>query len=141
MAIPANLRSMVPPDRRDWALIMAGILALFVAYAYGVAPVPPSSRNPLNHATAILPLRAFALMWVAAGVYCIGAAFTDHRVGGFAVAGFMPVVWGSLYLICYLLGDPGRGWVATGYFWSFAGYNLLTGGLVDPRTWTGRRRL
>lgn len=120
------------PDQRDAYLILKGLLFLFLGYAYAVAHVPPATRNSLSTVTGVLPLHVYGLLWIAAGLYCIAAAFTESKIGGWAVGVFMPSIWGLLYLICWINGDPGRGWVSTGVFWAIAGAMFCASGLIDP---------
>jgi hypothetical protein len=121
------------PDRQDGYLILKGVLSLFLGYAYAVATVPASTRNSLSTVTDWVPLHVFGYLWIAAGCYCIASGFSARKVGGFAVGVFMPSIWGLLYLICWLHGDPGRGWVSAGIFWSIAGAMECAAGLIDPK--------
>ena len=139
MSFSDKLRTMVPPDRKDWALVAFGAMALFVAYAYGAVTVPSSARGPISSATAVIPLRVMAAVWAVGGTYCIVTAFSDRKLGGWAVAGFMPAGWGGLYLACFLHGDPGRGWVTAGIFWCFSLFIGLCALLVDPHALVRRR--
>lgn len=127
------------PDRQDGYLILKGFLQLFLGYAYAVAPVPRSTRSSLSTVTDTIPLHVFGFLWIAAGCYCIVAGLMSRKVAGFAVGVFMPSIWGLLYVFCWLHGDPGRGWVTAGIFWSIAGAMYLASGLIDPR-WILRRR-
>lgn len=120
------------PDRRDGYLLLKGCMSLFLGYAYAVAHVPRTTRTSLSTMTHTVPLEVFGLLWVAAGLYCIVSAFLPRKIGGFAVGVFMPFVWGLVYLFCWLNGDPGRGWVSAGIFWSIAGAMYLASGLIDP---------
>ncbi len=120
------------PDRRDWFLALIGALALLLGYAYTVVHIPPGVKNPIRVALQLMPLWAWGAAWVAAGAYCILAAFTDRRVGGFTVAPFMPSVWGFAYLVGWINGDADRGWITTGIFWALAGAVYCVAGLIDP---------
>lgn len=120
------------PDLRDWFLITMGLLSLLFAYAYGVAKVPPNTKTNLSTALEVLPLKVYALMWLATGLYCILAAVTAHRIGGFVVSMFAYTLWGMIYLIGWLHGDPGRGWLSAGVFGTLAGAIYCVSGLVDP---------
>lgn len=120
------------PDLRDWFLIIIGLLALLLAYAYGVAHVPAGVRTSLSSALTFLPLKAFAGMWAVTGLYCIVAGFTARRIGGFVVASMMFTLWGLLYLLGWLNGDPGRGWVTAALFGGLAAAVYVVSGLVDP---------
>jgi vacuolar-type H+-ATPase subunit I/STV1 len=120
------------PDLRDWFLIIFGVLALLLGYAYGVARVPHGVRTSIYTATQILPLKAYAFMWAAAGAYSVAAGLTSRRVGGFTVASAMFTLWGLIYLIGWLNGDPGRGWVTAALFGGLAAAVYCVSGLVDP---------
>jgi hypothetical protein len=128
-----NRRLIHLPDRRDWFLIMIGALWVLLGYAYTGVHVPPGAKSPIRIALQIMPLWAWGLSWLLAGLYCILAAFTDRRVGGFTVAPFMPGVWGLAYLAGWIEGDAPRGWLSVGIFWALAGSICFVAGLIDPR--------
>jgi hypothetical protein len=127
------------PDLRDWFLIVIGLLALLLGYAYGVARVPHGVRTNVYTATRFLPLKAYAVMWAATGTYSVLAGFTARRIGGFTVASGMFTLWGLVYLIGWLNGDPGRGWVTAAIFAALAAAIYCVSGLVDPTPIVGRR--
>jgi hypothetical protein len=120
------------PDRRDGYLFLKGALFVFLGYAYAVAHVPSTTRNSLSTVTQYVPLWVFGVLWMAAGTYCITAGFSRRKLDGFAVGVLMPSIWGLLYLICWIHGDPGRGWVSAGIFWAIAGAMYCASGLIDP---------
>lgn len=128
------------PDRRDKYLAEKGVLSLFIGYAYTVAPVPRATRTQLSTVTDAVPLWVYGLCWIAAGLYCIAAAYVPRMVGGFRVAVIMPTVWGFTYAFCWLNGDPGRGWVLAGIFWEIARATYRASGLIDPMPVVGRPR-
>jgi len=125
-------------DRRDRFLVLIGALALLLGYAYSVAKVPRGVRSSLSTALHIAPLWVYGMAWLAAGVYCIAAAVT-RRVNGFPIASATPTLWGSVYIIGWLHGDPGRGWVTAGIFYALAGAVYCVAGLVDPDPITSRK--
>lgn len=127
------------PDLRDWFLIIIGALALLLGYAYGVARVPHGVRTSLSTALTVLPLKAYAAMWGASGLYCILAGVTARRIGGFVVASMMFILWGMLYLLGWFAGDPGRGWVTAAIFAALAAAVYCVSGLVDPSPIIDRR--
>lgn len=126
------------PDRRDTYLLIKGAMHILVGYAYALAPVPSATRNSLSTATDYIPLWVYGCLWIAAGVYIIVAALSTRPIGGWTVGVFTPALWGVLYTICWLHGDPGRGWVLGGVFCCIAGAMYCACGLIDP-TWTLRR--
>jgi hypothetical protein len=123
---------MSPPDRRDGFLILIGALSLLLGYAYAISPAPQTMKSAIGTALNFAPLWVYGVAWLAAGGYCLAAGFTDRRIGGFAVAAAMPTLWGSVYLLSWLHGDSGRGWLTAGIFWALAGAVICVSGLVDP---------
>lgn len=112
--------------------MVKGCMSVFLGYAYTVAPMPHSARNQLSTATDHVPLAFYGALWIATGLYCIFSSFSPRQVGGWTVGIFMPTSWGAAYLISWIHGDPGRGWVLTGVFWSVAGAMYYASGLIDP---------
>lgn len=119
-------------DRKDRYLLVKGCMSVFLGYAYAVAHVPQGARNSLSTVTGTFPLSLYGALWICTGVYCIIASLSARRINGWTVGVFTPAVWGALYLVCWFHGDPGRGWVFTGIFWSIAGAMYYASGLVDP---------
>lgn len=128
------------PDRREGYLLDKGVLYLLIGFAYTFAPIPRTSRASLETATGLIPLAVFGLLWFAAGLYCIGAAYIPAIPSGFAVCVFMPTIWSCLYLGCWLNGDPGRGWFTAVIFLALARAAYRVAGLTDPRVLLGGRR-
>jgi hypothetical protein len=120
------------PDLRDAFLMLIGALSLLLGYAYGVAHIPKNVHTALYTATLILPLKAYAAAWIASGVYCVVAGLSARHIGGFTAAVLMPTVWGAVYMIGWVNGDTGRGWVTACIFWALAGAVYCVSGLVDP---------
>jgi len=120
------------PDLRDRFLIAFGALGVILGYGYGVAYVPPGVRTPLSTGLSILPLQAYAYMWAAAGLYCVVAGFIRRGIGGFIAGSFMCTLWGLVYAIGWIHGDPGRGWVSASLFGCLAYAVFSVSGCVDP---------
>lgn len=128
------------PDRRGGFLLLIGALALLLGYAYTVADIPHGVRTSLSTALHLAPLWVFGCGWLLTGLCCIIAALS--RLNGFPVAAGMLTLWGSAYLVGWINGDPGRGWVTAGIFYALAGAVYCVAGLVDPTPITrprGRR--
>lgn len=121
------------PDRSDAYLMVKGALFLSLGIAYTLVDVPSSARNSLSTVTDFIPLHVFGYLWLAVGFYCIAAGLFDWKVIGFAVGIIMPILWGLIYGVCWIHGDPGRGWVSTVLFWAIAGAMYCAAGMVDPR--------
>jgi len=120
------------PDLRDWFLMTIGGLGLLLGYAYAVATIPHSVRTSLSTATEFVPLRVYGVLWLVAGAYCVVSGLALRRIGGFTVATGMFTLWGLAYLIGWLHGDPGRGWVTAALFGGLARAVYCVSGLVDP---------
>lgn len=133
---------MIRPDRRDGFLVLIGLLSLLLGYAYTVATVPHGVRTSLSTALHLAPLSVYGIAWLACGAACITAALTGWAALGFPIASATPFLWGSLYFVGWLCGDPGRGWVTAAIFYALAGAVYCVAGLIDPRPitrWGGRR--
>ncbi len=120
------------PDRRDGFLILIGLLALLLGYSYGIATVTPGVRAALHTVTLYVPLRLLGYLWIATGIFAVVAALTGRGQRGFAAVVFMPSVWASAYLISWISGDVGRGWVNAALFYALAGAVFCVAGLIDP---------
>jgi hypothetical protein len=121
------------PDRRDWFLVMIGVVWLLLGYAYTLVHIPRGVKVPIRLALEVMPLWAWGVAWVVAGAYCVLAAFTDRKVGGFTVAPMMPTIWGFAYLAGWLHGDADRGWITVAIFWALAAAIMFVARLIDPR--------
>lgn len=111
--------------------MLIGALSLLLGYAYSVARVPHGVRSSLSTALQLAPLWVYGVAWLLTGVCCVAAALS-RRVNGFPVASGMPTLWGSAYLIGWVHGDPGRGWLTAAIFYVLAGAVYCVAGLVDP---------
>jgi hypothetical protein len=125
-------RMFSKPDRRDRFLVLMGAVFVLLGYAYTIVTVPHGVRTPIDTIIGHVPLWAFGIAWLATGVYSVMAGFTDRHIGGFTVAVAMPFLWGAIYLVSWINGDPGRGWVTTGVFWGLSAAVYSVAGLVDP---------
>ena len=83
----------------------------------------------------MLPINAWAAVWIIAGVACVVAAFTKSPVVDAVALGLgvaLNIAWGASFIAATIIGDRARGWVsAVGYF-SIAA-------LVLWAVWRGKR--
>lgn len=83
-----------------------GSVLLFFAeldfvYGYVLAfPAPETAASPTyRYFSSLLPLRAWALLWVGVGVICFYHALHRYDRFGFVAAIALKILWGSLALI------------------------------------------
>jgi hypothetical protein len=110
-----------PGPRGQLLLCFAGIDVLF---GVGILAAGPQVRASPTYAfpAQILPLHAWALIWLLVAVLLIAAAFVPRLdTTAFAAAIGIKAVWGLLMLGGWLAGDIPRGYVAMGIWVGLAG--------------------
>lgn len=128
-----RLRNFLLTDATALLILGIGILFRGLSYTPGVfGPAPQSGSHP---AEVMLPINAWAAVWIIAGVACIAAAFTRSEILDAVALGLgvaLNVSWGTSFIAATAIGDSPRGWVsAVGYF-SIAA-------LVMWAVWRGKR--
>jgi hypothetical protein len=110
-----------------------------VVYAISLYDASPETRASSGFAfmSTLLPLSAWAAVWLAVGALCVGFAFARADRLAFAAASLLKVLWGTLYLLGWALGVIPRGYVAAVLFLGFAGFVQVIAGWKEHRTeWT-----
>jgi len=83
----------------------------------------------------MLPITAWAAVWITAGIACVIAAFVKNALVDAVALGLgvaLNIAWGASFIAATIMGDSARGWVsAVGYF-SIAA-------LVLWAVWRGKR--
>ena len=128
-----RLRNFLLTDATALLILGIGILFRGLSYAPGVlGPAPQGGSHP---AEVMLPINAWATVWIIAGVACIAAALTRSEVLDAVALGLgvaLNIAWGVSFIAATIIGDSARGWVsAVGYF-SIAA-------LVLWAVWRGKR--
>ncbi len=126
-------RKFAIPDERDKGLLLAGIFSVSVGASYSPWLVSSVAAKQFVATTQYVPLAWFAALWMAAGLFCVVAAFVKPDIGGFAVAPFMPAFWGCTYALAWFTGHSPRGWLSAVIFWVVGLYIYQNAKLVDPR--------
>lgn len=128
-----KLRNFLLTDATALLILGIGILFRGLSYTPGIlGPAPQSGSHP---AEVMLPINAWAAVWIIAGVACIAAAFTRSEILDAVALGLgvaLNISWGVSFIAATAIGDSPRGWVsAVGYF-SIAA-------LVMWAVWRGKR--
>ena len=128
-----RLRNFLLTDATALLILGIGILFRGLSYAPGVlGPAPQGGSHP---AEVMLPINAWAAVWIISGVACVVAAFTKSPVVDAVALGLgvaLNIAWGASFIAATIIGDSARGWVsAVGYF-SIAA-------LVLWAVWRGKR--
>lgn len=128
-----KLRNFLLTDATALLILGIGILFRGMSYTPGIlGPAPQSGSHP---AEVMLPINAWAAVWIIAGVACIAAAFTRSEILDAVALGLgvaLNISWGVSFITATAIGDSPRGWVsAVGYF-SIAA-------LVMWAVWRGKR--
>lgn len=101
--------------RRGTILLILGVGK--ICFGVGVIAEPPSIRG-LDLLLRYAPLCAWAMVWIAAGVVVVVAAFLPVGAdrGGFIVALIPPMIWAVAYGTAAAEGIYPRGWFVAGWF-------------------------
>jgi hypothetical protein len=109
-----------------------GFFLLFLTmldFVYGwslLNPTVTSLSNPTSRfLVQMLPLGAWACLWLAVGVVCLVHAFRFNDAAGFAAAMALKVLWGLLFLFGWFLADVERGYLSAAIWLAFAGLMAL----------------
>ncbi|MBO2461660.1 hypothetical protein [Actinomadura violacea] len=110
-----------------------GTFLLFLAlldWVYGASLCGHYARISPTYqfAAQVLPLHAWAAVWVGVGLVCgaFAPARNDQLAFGAAIA--LKIVWGGLGLLGWLVEDIPRGYVSAVIWMAFAGVVLLIAG-------------
>lgn len=109
-----------------------GSFLLFLAlldFVYGwslLTPTPRSLDNPTTQfLLQVLPLPVWACAWLVVGVVCLVSAFCFRDAIGFAAAMALKILWGSLFLIGWVVVGVERGYLTAVIWFAFAGLLAL----------------
>jgi hypothetical protein len=127
--------------RRGAILTLKGTIATL--YGYGQLIEPPRDRRGLCLLLKLMPLDAWAGLWIAAGLIALVCAWLPPRKDwpGFLAVWAVTAPWSMAYLVAWWpLGEYPRGWVAALIFGAFGAVCLVAIGWDEPprRTETAR---
>lgn len=114
--------------RRGAALLFFALLDFIYAASLLSAP----TGGPYRFLTAILPLAAWASLWAAVGLLCLGQAFMRADRAAFAAAMLIKVVWGLVQLAGWLIADLDRGYVGAAVWLALAAFVHVISGWPEP---------
>jgi hypothetical protein len=119
--------------RRGASLLFVSLLD--IVYAVSLLTIPPESRGSPGIAflELLLPLPVWAAIWAAVGLTCMVQAFMVSDRIAFAVASLLMVVWGTVYLLGWALGEIPRGFVSAVIWLGFAGWLAIISGWREAR--------
>ncbi|MGC5033090.1 hypothetical protein [Micromonospora sp. DT229] len=124
----ARLRGRV--GRRGSALLV--FAALDVAYATRLTTVQPPATDFYAWLHLPMPLWAWGALWLAVAALCTIGAWQDCDRVAFTAAIGIKVLWCSLYLSGWLLGEVPDGWVSACIWAAFAAVVWLIAGWPEP---------
>lgn len=111
--------------RRGSALLFFSLLDL----CYGLSLLKPAAelrRSPSQtFMSQIMPLPAWALLWLAVGVICLAGAFAHRDRWAFTAAMGLKTLWGTTYLLGWLVFGVDRAWVASVIWIAMAGWVFI----------------
>lgn len=122
--------------RRGTALIT--FAALDVAYALRLATADTDGSTIYGWLHGPVPLWPWALLWLGVAAMCVAGAFGGCDRHAFVAAIGVKVLWCSLYLCGWLLGQISDGWVSAMVWGAFGMIVWLVAGWPEPVTGEGR---
>ncbi|MEU4772976.1 hypothetical protein [Micromonospora sp. NPDC023644] len=116
--------------RRGSALL--AFAALDTAYGLRLATARPDSNTLYAWLHGPVPLWPWAALWAVVAVVCAGGAVRGKDRVAFVAAISIKVLWCSLYLCGWLLGELPDGWVSAAVWGAFALIVGLIAGWPEP---------
>jgi len=118
--------------RRGAILLSYG--SVWALYGYGQLISPQPDQRGLTLALQMLPLDAWACLFIAAGLVAVVAAWVPQGVDWFGFVALVLIVlpWMTSYLASWILGDFPRGWVAAAVWAVIAVPVLVVAGWREP---------
>ncbi|MBM0277801.1 hypothetical protein [Micromonospora tarensis] len=130
----AQLRHRV--GRRGAALLI--FAALDTGYALRLATARPVEQTIYGWLDGPLPLWTWGLAWLAIAAVCTAGAWRGRDRVAFTAAISVKVLWCSLYLSGWLLGEVADGWMSVLFWGAFAVVVWLIAGWPEPVNGEGR---
>jgi hypothetical protein len=124
-------------NRRRVVLLVFSVVYALLGYSFAYQS-PQGATGAVQVAAELVPLAVWGWVWVSCGAVMAWSAIKhwDEQGGGdlgFAVAVGMPVLWGALSGVSWLVADAPRGWVTALVYWALALAIYSIAGMVDPR--------
>lgn len=119
--------------RRGALLTLKGTIATL--YGYGQLVAPASDRRGLCLLLKLMPLEAWAGLWVVAGLAALVCAWLPQGRDwpGYLAVWAVTAPWSMAYLMAWWpLGEYPRGWVAALIFGAFGSVCLVAIGWDEP---------
>lgn len=119
--------------RRGTMLTLKGTIALLYGYGQLVEPIP--DRSGLRLLLHMMPLHAWAVAWICAGVIALVCAWAGpgRDWPGYTAVWLITVPWSLSNLLSWWpLGDNPRGWIAAAIFGAFGLVCLVAVGWPEP---------
>lgn len=119
-------------SRRGYALLFFAQIGLAFGYSLAAPQNPPSASS--KFAASIMPLWAWATLWIGTALICIGYAFTRADKLAFSLMMGTVTAWGLVNLGGFITGQNPRGWVGAAVFLGLASFVYIISSWPDlPR--------
>jgi hypothetical protein len=118
--------------RRGTILACYGLV--WILYGYGQLISPQPDQRGLRLSLRLMPLDAWAWLWIAAGVLAVVCAWAPPGRDAAAFVGLVLIVvpWTASYLVTWLLGEYPRGWVAAAIWTVITVPVMVVAGWPEP---------
>lgn len=129
---------------RGTFLMAFGFVYLILGYSILTLPDTPAVHTQVHKqlrlALQVMPLDAYATLWLIAGVIAIVAGFIQRwDMWGFGTAAIMPTAWSIVYFSAW--NTIPHAWLSAAVYLLLAAAVLIVAGMPDPEELEELRRL
>lgn len=127
-----NRWALLRIGRRGAALLYFGVLD--VVYAFSLfLPAPEQRRSSaIRFLAEVAPLWLWGVAWSVAAVLCLVCVFRVNDRVGFAAAISIKMLWGTLYLVGWLVAGVERAWLSATLWLCLAGFIGIIASWPEP---------
>lgn len=129
--------------RRGYSLLFFSMLDWVYGFSLLHPPAETLQSPSLKFIRYVAPLWVWAVMWLIPAVLCLWQAWTRHDAVAFTAAIAIKVLWGTLYLVGWVVVGLDRAYVSVAVWWALAGFVAIIASWPEARSgvWTdgGRR--
>lgn len=118
--------------RRGAVLLFLALLD--IVYSVGLYnPLPEIKQSASTQFLAdIMPLAAWASLWLGVGVVLLLGAFLRHDRWAYAIAVGFKTLWGTVNLLGWAIAGVDRGWLSAAIWLAFGGIVLMISAWPEP---------
>lgn len=117
--------------RRGASLLFLGLLCLI--FAFGLAYIPPTLADSAAYRFIghVMPLQAWAAIWLLTGTVCMVQAFMIRDRIAFGLSVALLLTWGGMYAVGWTFYDIPRAYVLAAVYLAFGSWIFIISGWAE----------